>query len=110
MPIYEYECPGCQTVHEVTQKMSDPPMATCPTCGGAVKKLISLSAFHLKGTGWYNTDYKKPTGTPAPSTAAAAATETKAETKTTATEDKAVKPETPAKSDTTANPSKPKAS
>lgn len=100
MPIYEYECPGCETVHEVTQKMSDAPLATCPTCGGPVKKLISLSAFHLKGTGWYNTDYKKSTNT-------AASAAPKAESKG---EDKPAKPETPAGSDGAANPSKPKAS
>jgi len=60
MPIYEYECPGCQTVHEVLQKFSDAPMETCPQCGGQVKKLVSQSSFHLKGGGWYNTDYRKP--------------------------------------------------
>ena len=65
MPIYEYQCGGCQAVHEVVQKFSDAPMANCPSCGGEVKKLISLSAFHLKGTGWYNTDYKGKKGEPA---------------------------------------------
>lgn len=100
MPIYEYECDGCQTVHEVVQKMSDAPLETCPTCGGKVKKLISLSSFHLKGTGWYNTDYKKKP------TAASAAESTSAPK---AAETPAVKAETPASTPSPA-PTKPKAS
>ena len=59
MPIYEYECPKCQKVHEIVQKFSDPRMSECPDCGGAVSKLMSLSSFALKGSGWYTTDYKK---------------------------------------------------
>ncbi len=102
MPIYEYECDGCQAVHELVQKMSDAPLETCPTCGGRVKKLISLSSFHLKGTGWYNTDYKKKSAPAAPS-GASQTSETKSEVAP------AVKAETPSPS-ATANPSKPKAS
>ncbi|NLF25905.1 MAG: zinc ribbon domain-containing protein [Deltaproteobacteria bacterium] len=61
MPIYEYQCPECGRF-EVMQKINDAPLAECPTCMGAgkrsaVKRLVSLSAFHLKGTGWYKTDY-----------------------------------------------------
>lgn len=100
MPIYEYECDGCQAVHEVVQKMSDAPLETCPTCGGKVKKLISLSSFHLKGTGWYNTDYKKKQ-------AVAPASEATSPAK--AAETPAAKTETPA-STPAPNPSKPKVS
>ena len=57
MPVYEYECPECKRVFEVQQRMSDAPLSTCPECGGAVKKLISMSAFHLKGGGWYADGY-----------------------------------------------------
>ena len=61
MPIYEYECPKCKKVHEVTQKMSDKPLTRCPTpkCKGKVKKIMSMTSFALKGSGWYTTDYKK---------------------------------------------------
>ncbi len=59
MPIYEYECEACQKVHEVSQKMADAPIRTCPSCGGSVRKLISRSAFAFKGSGFYTTDYKR---------------------------------------------------
>lgn len=57
MPIYEYECGACGGVHEILQKMSDKPMTKCPECDGALHKRISQCTFHLKGTGWYVTDY-----------------------------------------------------
>ena len=57
MPIYEYECESCGKVVEAWQKFSDPPLTTCEECGGKLHKLISMSSFHLKGTGWYVTDY-----------------------------------------------------
>ena len=62
MPIYEYRCKECHHEFERMQKFSDPPVATCPTCDGAVQKLISRSAFHLKGSGWYVTDYARNGG------------------------------------------------
>lgn len=58
MPIYEYECSKCSGVHEALQKFSDPPLKKCPTCGGKMHKIMSMNAFHLKGDGWYVTDYK----------------------------------------------------
>jgi putative FmdB family regulatory protein len=58
MPIYEYTCKRCGDF-EITQRMSEDPLKKCPTCGGKVSKLISTSAFHLKGSGWYMTDYGK---------------------------------------------------
>lgn len=62
MPIYEYKCHQCKKTYELVQRISDPEAKTCIYCGGSVGKLISLSTFHLKGTGWYATDYagKKP--------------------------------------------------
>jgi putative FmdB family regulatory protein len=57
MPIYEYRCLDCSHEFELMQKFSDPPAKQCPTCQGTVQKLISRSAFHLKGNGWYVTDY-----------------------------------------------------
>ncbi len=57
MPIYEYECVKCGHVHEALQKISDKPLTECPLCSGRLQKLISQSSFHLKGSGWYATDY-----------------------------------------------------
>ncbi|MDZ7802854.1 zinc ribbon domain-containing protein [Thiohalophilus sp.] len=59
MPIYEYQCEQCDHVLEAIQKMSDAPLSECPACGKpALKKLISASGFRLKGSGWYETDFK----------------------------------------------------
>ncbi len=57
MPIYEYECTKCGRIEEVLQKFSDKPLTTCKHCSGKLHKLISHSTFHLKGSGWYVTDY-----------------------------------------------------
>ena len=59
MPIYEYRCEVCEHELEVIQKMVDPPLTDCPTCGAAsLKKKISPVGFRLKGSGWYETDFK----------------------------------------------------
>ena len=57
MPIYEYECEKCGRVLEAYQKFSDPALRNCKACSGKLHKLVSQSSFHLKGTGWYVTDY-----------------------------------------------------
>ncbi|MFH1991824.1 MAG: FmdB family zinc ribbon protein [Pseudomonadota bacterium] len=57
MPIYEYECLQCGRIDEIIQKFSDRPLAKCAHCSGKLQKLVSHSSFHLKGTGWYVTDY-----------------------------------------------------
>jgi putative FmdB family regulatory protein len=57
MPIYEYQCKKCGHQTEIWQKFSDSPLTKCEVCNGRVKKLISQNTFHLKGTGWYVTDY-----------------------------------------------------
>jgi putative FmdB family regulatory protein len=59
MPFYEYECPHCGYQDEVLQKISDPPLKKCPNCGkSGLRKLISAPVFRLKGSGWYETDFK----------------------------------------------------
>jgi putative FmdB family regulatory protein len=57
MPIYEYQCEKCGRKFEYMQSFSEPAKTTCESCGGVLEKLISAAAFHLKGTGWYKTDY-----------------------------------------------------
>jgi putative FmdB family regulatory protein len=57
MPIYEYKCSKCGHISEAWQKFSDSPLNTCELCGGPVRKIISQNTFHLKGSGWYVTDY-----------------------------------------------------
>ena len=57
MPIYEYECEKCGNIEEVLQRFSAKPLTKCKHCSGRLHKLISQSTFHLKGTGWYVTDY-----------------------------------------------------
>ena len=59
MPLYEYQCSKCGNVFEVIQKFSDAPLKKHQGCGGKVEKLISASAFQLKGSGWYATDYAR---------------------------------------------------
>ena len=57
MPLYEYECTECGHRTELLQRHGDPPLAECPECGAAVRKLFSAPAVQFKGTGWYVTDY-----------------------------------------------------
>lgn len=58
MPIYEYKCQKCGKQFEAFQGITDPELKSCQFCKGKVHKLMSLSSFSLKGTGWYATDYK----------------------------------------------------
>lgn len=59
MPIYEYKCDKCDHKLEILHKISETPDQTCPECGEkSLRKLISAVAFKLKGTGWYETDFK----------------------------------------------------
>jgi putative FmdB family regulatory protein len=88
MPIYEYECNACGDRHEFIQKFSEGPKRKCPSCGEQrLRKLISAAAFHLKGSGWYVTDFrdrdkKKANGkAEKEQTKAEASSETKADTK-----------------------------
>lgn len=59
MPIYEYQCQNCGHEMEALQKMADAPLTRCPACNeDGLKKLVSAAAFKLKGSGWYETDFK----------------------------------------------------
>jgi len=59
MPFYEYRCQSCGHELEALQKISDAPLVDCPECGQpALKKLVSAAGFRLKGSGWYETDFK----------------------------------------------------
>lgn len=59
MPIYEYQCTSCHHTFDVIQKMSDEPASVCPECSKPTAiKLVSAAGFQLKGTGWYETDFK----------------------------------------------------
>ena len=60
MPVYEYECKACGRDFEYQQRMSDPDKTTCEACGGALERLISRTAFSLKGGGWYKDLYASP--------------------------------------------------
>jgi putative FmdB family regulatory protein len=62
MPLYEYKCAKCGDVFELIQKFSDEPLHEHPGCGGAVEKLVSVSALQFKGSGWYVNDYGKKNG------------------------------------------------
>lgn len=63
MPLYEYQCTSCGKVCEVMQKFTDAPLSECPECHGPMAKLMSMSSFALKGSGWYTTDYKRKSST-----------------------------------------------
>jgi putative FmdB family regulatory protein len=58
MPIYEYKCRKCGKQFEAFQGITDPELKSCKFCKGKVHKMMSLSSFSLKGSGWYVTDYK----------------------------------------------------
>jgi putative FmdB family regulatory protein len=59
MPIYEYLCGACGHVLDALQKVSDEPLVHCPTCGAPeLKRQLSAPRFRLKGSGWYETDFK----------------------------------------------------
>ncbi|MGE3259439.1 MAG: FmdB family zinc ribbon protein [Geobacter sp.] len=62
MPMYEYQCTSCNHRFELRQKFSDAPASECPQCGGPVEKMISQTAFSLKGDGWYESGYCAKSG------------------------------------------------
>jgi putative FmdB family regulatory protein len=104
MPIYEYRCNKCSKTIEVIQKFSDKPLRKHEKCGGVLSKLISASSFHLKGTGWYKTDYAPKAESPAAKEESSngkkdkdAKTETTAEKSTASTESLPVATATPGK-------------
>ncbi len=106
MPFYEYECPSCRYYLEVLQKLSDPPLKKCPSCGKpGFKRLMSVPVFRLKGSGWYETDFKsdkegqRNLAGAEPKEAKAEVPEAKA-----GADDKAAKPEAAGTSGDTAKP------
>jgi putative FmdB family regulatory protein len=95
MPFYEYECPHCGYDEEVLQKINDKPLTKCPSCGKkGLKKLISAPVFRLKGSGWYETDFKGDKENKR-NLAGADKEEAKTETKTEPAKTEAAKTETP---------------
>jgi putative FmdB family regulatory protein len=62
MPVYEYECKACGRDFEYQQRMAEPEKTTCEACGGTLERLISRTAFALKGAGWYKDLYAKADG------------------------------------------------
>jgi putative FmdB family regulatory protein len=98
MPFYEYQCPHCGYDEEVLQAINDKPLTKCPSCGKkGLKKLMSAPVFRLKGSGWYETDFKGDKENKR-NLAGADKDEPKAETKTEAKTDakpEAAKPEKP---------------
>ena len=72
MPIYAYRCSACGHAKDVLQKMSDAPLTQCPACGqAAFAKQLTAAGFQLKGSGWYQTDFKGGASSPAAAAAAA---------------------------------------
>jgi putative FmdB family regulatory protein len=73
MPIYAYRCDECGFAKDVLQKISDPVLTVCPSCGkSSYKKQVTAAGFQLKGTGWYVTDFR---GGSAPATGTAPSTD-----------------------------------
>ena len=72
MPIYAYRCEACGFAKDALQKISDPQLTDCPSCGKATfKKQLTAAGFQLKGTGWYATDFRHGAGAGAPPVAPA---------------------------------------
>jgi len=118
MPIYEYRCSSCGHELEALQKLSEAPLLACPSChADALVKLVSASAFQLKGSGWYATDFKggsKPAAAKPDDAAKPAAESTseskpasKPESKTESTSDAKPAAKTETKSETKAAPATP---
>jgi len=78
MPTYVYRCRKCHQDLEVVQRFSEPPLTICPRCSGPLYRLLFPPAIIFKGSGWYATDHKSPSGgngdktSPAPTEKAAA--------------------------------------
>jgi putative FmdB family regulatory protein len=73
MPIYAYKCESCGHRQDVLQKMSDPLLTVCPSCGAAAfSKQVTAAGFQLKGSGWYATDFRNGSGAAKPPADAAA--------------------------------------
>ena len=82
MPLYEYLCHRCGKTIESLQRFSDKPLTVHEGCGGELEKLISRSAFQLKGSGWYATDYAHGSSKTGIETSSNGGADSKAENKT----------------------------
>lgn len=99
MPIYAYRCEACGFAKDVLQKMSDPQLTVCPTCGKeSFKKQVTAAGFQLKGSGWYVTDFRGGTP-PATGTATGPASAAKTEGAASAAPAATTAPATGTKSD-----------
>jgi len=86
MPIYEYQCKACSHRFDTLQKISESPLKVCPECNEPeLKKLVSAPSFRLKGSGWYETDFKKDNQRNVLKSDSEPATSSKTESKPTAT-------------------------
>jgi putative FmdB family regulatory protein len=95
MPIYVYRCGACGYQKEFLKRLSDAPLTKCPECGKrAFNKLVTAAGFHLKGTGWYATDFKNSGAKPAAKQDKSQSKQDKPETKQDKPETKQDKPET----------------
>jgi putative FmdB family regulatory protein len=94
MPLHEYKCAQCGHEFEALQKAKDKPLATCPKCGGPLRKLISSAAIQFKGSGWYITDYAKKSS---PSSEAKSETQSAAKPEPAKGKKAEARPATPAK-------------
>lgn len=100
MPIYAYKCESCGFAKDVLQKMSDPLLTDCPSCGAsAFKKQLTAAGFQLKGSGWYATDFKG--GGSATSATATTSTSSGSDAASKTTESSKPSESSPVKSDST---------
>jgi putative FmdB family regulatory protein len=106
MPIYEYRCEACGHQEEFLQRVSELQLTQCPVCHKPTfNKMLSAAGFHLKGSGWYATDFKNKTTKPAEKKAedkSEAKTETKTDTKTETKPEKKTEKKTESKSEAAA--------
>jgi putative FmdB family regulatory protein len=98
MPLYEYKCESCGKTFEIIQKFSDKPLEVHDECGGKVIRLVSPSALHFKGSGWYVTDYAGSKNGADKAKSTDAKKETTASTDSTAKTETKSAPSTPASS------------
>ncbi len=106
MPIYEYRCTACQFANEYLQKISEPPLSTCPECGQETfTKLVSAAGFQLKGSGWYVTDFKNSAAKKVESTSSKAAATDASEGKASGADSKTSSTENKPSSDTSSTAS-----
>lgn len=65
MPVYTYRCDNCGVQFERTQKFSEPSLAWCPECGKKeLRKVYTPVGIVFKGSGFYATDHRSPSGAP----------------------------------------------